>query len=454
MKKIPFLLIAILCCLVKAPFAQLQKIVGDKIIAQIDDKIILNSDIQGNASEEIWSKFLPECTFLEAQLIEKALVLEAGKDSISISDDELNAMLDKQIETFVIQYGSRQELEQIAGKSVYQLKEELREPFKERKLADEMRNKILENVKITPTGVKDYFEKIPKDSVKYYESEYEISQIIVYAKPNKDVEEYATNQLLEWKRQVESGQKKFEDLAKVYDQYPDSRDHAGQYNVNKNDEQWDPTWFTAIWKLRDGQISPVVKSRFGLHIIQMVSRAGDEAIIRHILLIPSVTQAEINDAKTKLDSIRAQLLTGNINFGAAVNKFSEDENGKNNGGQIISQDGSSFVTIDQLDKDMTIELKNMNPGDISKPLVYKDDRDRDAVRLIYLRARKDFHRENLKDDYDKIAQRALEQKKNHVLQKWFADHIPEFYVSVDKSFCNCVNLDPWLNAAKTCDAAQ
>ncbi|HVX51591.1 MAG TPA: peptidylprolyl isomerase, partial [Chitinophagaceae bacterium] len=388
----------------------------------------------------------PECSFMEGQLIQKALVIQAGKDSIPLSDDELDALLDNQIRAFILQYGSQQELELVAGKSVYQIKEDLRQPFKERKLADEMREKILSNVKITPTEVKDFFEKIPKDSLPYLESQLEINQIILYPKPNKDVEEYSINQLNEWKKQVESGKQKFDVLAKLYSMDPGSKDQGGQYSVNRNDKQWDPTWFAAIWKLKEGQISPVIKSKFGLHIIQMVSRAGDDAIVRHILLLPSVTATEIKAATEKLDSVRNQIIAGNLNFGAAVNKYSEDDNSKNNGGQIMGSDGSTMLTIDQLDKDLVLALKNMSPGDISKPIAYKDDRQRDAVRIIYLRTRTAPHVQNLKDDYNAIAQEALEHKKADVMQKWFKAHINTYYIDIDKSFNSCPNIAPWIAA--------
>lgn len=450
------MLLAVSVCFGTKTFAQTQKVVADKIVAQIGDKIILHSDIYNaiddyrRQAEATGTKVNlpphPECSFLEGQLIQKALVIQAGKDSIPLSDDELDALLDNQIRAFILQYGSQQELELVAGKSVYQIKEDLREPFKERKLADQMREKILSNVKITPTEVKDFFEKIPKDSLPFLESQLEINQIIVYPKPNKDVEQYSIDQLNEWKKEVESGKQKFDVLAKLYSMDPGSKDQGGQYSVNRNDKQWDPTWFAAIWKLKEGQVSPVIKSKFGLHIIQMVSRAGDDAIVRHILLLPTVTSKEIATATEELDSIRTQILAGRMNFGAAVNKFSEDENSKNNGGQVMAQDGSTMLTIDQLDKDMVVALKNMNPGDISKPLVYKDDRQRDAVRLIYLRTRTAPHVQNLKDDYNAIAQEALEHKKAEVMQKWFKDHINTYYINIDKSFNACANIAPWIQA--------
>lgn len=451
MKKIFFSLLAASLCIFTASFAQPQKVVADKIIAQIGDKIILNSDIQ-NAKIDYQRQgmTLPpnaDCNLIEGQLVQKALVIQAAKDSLPLSDDELDALLDNQIRNFILQYGSQQELETIAGKSVYQIKEDLRQPFKERKLADQMREKILGNVKITPTEVKDYFSRIPKDSLPYLESQLEINQIIVYPKSNRDVEDYATQQLQGWKQQVESGRQKFDAIAKLYSQDPGSAQQGGQYSVNRNDKQWDPIWFAAIWKLKEGQISPVIRSKFGLHIIQMVSRAGDDAVIRHILLLPSVTPAEIKDATAKLDSVRAQIQAGTLSFGAAVSKFSEDDNSKNNGGQVMAPDGSSFLTIDQLDKDMVVILKNMNPGDVSKPVAYKDDRQRDAVRIIYLRTRTEPHVQNLKDDYNSIAQIALDHKKGQIIQKWFKSHISTYYINIDKSFNACANIAPWIEAS-------
>lgn len=445
------------------PSGQSQKVVADKIIAQVGDKIILHSDIY-NAIEdykrqaEATGGKVPvppnaECQFMEGQLIQKALVIQAAKDSLPFSDDELDALLDNQIRNFIMQYGSQQELELIAGKSIYQIKEDLRQPFKERKLADQMREKILSNVKITPVEVKEFFNRIPKDSLPYLESQLELSQIIIYPKANKDVEEYSINQLNEWKKQVESGKQKFDVLAKLYTMDPGSRDQGGQYAVNRNDKQWDPAWFAAIWKLKEGQISPVIKSKFGLHIIQMVSRAGDDAIVRHILLLPSVTKEEIKQAVNTLDSVRTQVQAGLYTFGAAVSKYSEDENSKNNGGQVLGRDGSSFLTIDELDKDLVVALKNLNPGDISKPIVYKDDRQRDAVRVVYIRSRTEPHVQNLKDDYNTIAQYALEHKKSMVMQKWFQTHINTYYINIDKSFSGCVNIAPWFQAAASSNAS-
>ncbi len=453
-KRFSFFLIIFACGFLQMN-AQPKKIVADEIIAKVGDKIILKSDIDNAIADykregDVELPPNPDCAFLQGQLIQKILVLQAAKDSITINDDDVDALLDNQIRYFVNKYGSQDVLEQVAGKTVYQLKEDLRQPFTERQLADKMRNSILQNVKITPTEVKDYYDKIPKDSLPFYESELEVGQILIYPKSNPDVESYINNQLTDLKKQVESGQKKFADLARVYSQDPGSKDNGGQYSVNRNDKQWDPTFLAAAFKLKEGQVSPVIKTKFGLHIIQMVSRAGDDAVIRHILIIPSVTNTEITQAKQKLDSIRSKIIAGTLTFNEAVNKYSEDDNTKYNAGRITNpQTGSTSVSIDQLDKDLVVNLKNMKVTDITQPVNYTDDRGKVAVRIIYFISETQPHRENLKDDYDRVSQRALSEKKQQVLDTWFKQHISNFYIDIDPEYKKCSNLSEWLPSVST-----
>jgi peptidyl-prolyl cis-trans isomerase SurA len=432
-------------------FAQPKKAIADKIVAQVGDKIILRSDIH-NAVADIQRQGgqlppNPECALMEAQLMQKALVLQAEKDSLPVSDDDLDAQLDNQIRGYIQQYGSKEVLEEVAGKSVYQLKEDFREPFRERTLADQMRRKIIENVKITPNEVKAHFESIPKDSLPFYESELEVSEIVVYPKANRDVESYVSQELNEFKRQVEAGTKRFDLLAKQFTDDPGSKDAGGQYNINRNDKFWDPTFLAAAFKLKEGQVSPVVRTKFGLHILQMVSRAGDDAVIRHILKIPPVTEVEVKESMNKLDTVRAKLIAGTIQFGEAVAKYSEDEGSKFNGGQRQGRDGSSYVTIDQLDKETVFALQQMKVGEYSLPFGFVDERGRKAVRILHLKTRTQPHRENLKDDYSKISMRALEEKRASVLEKWFVQRVPNFYISIDKEFTGCEEIKQWAGSA-------
>ncbi len=432
--------------------AQPKKILADKIIAVVGDKIVLKSDVDNQISDMqrqgIEVPANARCLSLEQAMGVKALVLQAEKDSLPISDEEIAADIDNQIRGFINMYGSKEKLEEIAGRTLYQLKEDFKEGFRDRKLAGSMRNKIVENVRITPNEVKVYFDRIPKDSLAFYESEVEIGQIVLYPKASRDAEEYCIEQLKEFKQQLETGKRDMKTLAALYSDDPGSKDKSGQYEINRNEKQWDPTFLAKAFSLKEGQISSPFKSKFGYHIIQMVNRAGDDAVVRHILKIPQVTKTESKASIQKLDSIRAKLLTNSITFGEAVNKYSEDDASKFTGGMITNQEGGTSLTLDQLDKDMVIMMKILSLNEYSQPAEFTDQRGKKGVRIVYLKSKTDPHRENIKDDYNKIAQRALEEKKNDELEKWFAEKIPTYYIKIDDDFKGCEEMQKWLHGAE------
>lgn len=433
-------------------FAQTKKVIADKIIATVGDKIILKSDIDNSIHDmQRQGMQIPPnagCLLLQQALAMKALVLQAEVDSLPVSDEEINAEIDNKIRYFISVYGTKEVLEQIAGKSVFQLKEEFGPVFREQKLAQLERDKIVGDVKITPKEVEAYYSQIPKDSLKFYESQIEIGEIVVYPKASRDVETYAIDQLNGYKKEVENGSKKFEVLASLFTDDPGSKNNGGLYEINRNEKQWDPVFLSKAFSLKDGQISNVFKTKFGYHIIQMVSRRGDDATIRHILKIPQVSSIEIKAAEEKLDSIRTKLVDGTITFGEAVSKYSEDDNSKFTGGLISANDGSgsTLLTIDQLpDKDLVQMLEKLKVGEYSAPTEFADPTGKKAVRIVVIKSETEPHRENLRDDYDKVAQRALEEKKNDVLEEWFNKRIPTFYVNIEHNYQSCPELKSWVD---------
>lgn len=432
--------------------SQPKKVVADKIVAVVGDKVILKSDIDNSLidmqRQNIEIPPNARCAMLEQAMGIKALVLQAEKDSLPVTDEEVETIIDNKIRSFIAQFGSKDELEKVAGKTIYQLKEDFREPIRDQELARAMRNKVVDNVRITPKEVNEYFNKIPKDSLFYYESEVEISQIVVFPKAHRDAEEYAIEQLKNIKEQVESGKSDFASLASIYTMDPGSKETGGQYDVNRYSKELDPVWLGKAFTLKPGQVSNPFKTRFGYHIMQLVSRAGDDASVRHILIIPQVTSFELKEGKDKLDSIRDLLVAGKMDFGAAVAKFSDDESSKFTAGQITGRDGSTYVTIDQLDKDMVAMLKDLKVGQYSHPTEYVDERGRKGVRLVYLKTRTEPHRENLKDDYNRVAQRALEEKKNEVLEQWFNKKVKTYYILVDDEYKACPEMTRWMPEVK------
>ncbi|MEY2586276.1 MAG: hypothetical protein RLY11_125, partial [Bacteroidota bacterium] len=377
--------------------AQTAKLLADKIVAIVGDKIVLRSDLT-NYIDDIkrqGSEVPPnaECVLLEKMMQDKALILQAEKDSIPITDEDIEAELDQRVRYFIMQYGGKEAFEQIAGRTIYQVKEDFRKSIKEGRLAKAMREKIIENVKITPNEVRDYFQRIPKDSLPFYETELVIGQIVVHPKAGRELEKFAQDELADYRKQIEAGQKTFETMARLYSEDPGSKQTGGRYEINKNEKQWDPDFKNAAFRLKEGQISPIIKSKFGYHIIQMISRNGDDAVIRHILRIPQVLEEDIDITKSKLDSIRSKLIAGTLSFGEAVDKFSDDQNSKFTAG-IITGQGGNYVTIDELDKELVPYLDKLKVGDYSQPMVFKEDQEKIAVRIVNLQSKTEPHREN------------------------------------------------------------
>ena len=430
-------------------FSQTKRVLADKIIATVGDKIVLRSEIDNSISDmQRQGIDVPAnagCLILEQAMGIKALVLQAEKDSLPVTEDEVDADIDNRIRYYITQYGTKDILEQIAGKTVYQLREDMRQSVKEQKLAQAMRNKVVEDVKITPSEVKAYFETIPKDSLAFYESEIEVGQIVVYPKASRELEQYAIDQLKDYKQQAENGTKKFETLATLYTDDPGSKETGGRYDINKNEKTWDPIFLSKAFSLKEGQISNIFKTKFGYHIIQMISRSGDDASIRHILKIPQVSSIEVNEAKHRLDSVRSRLIAGTIKFPEAVSKYSEDDASKFTGGMVTAKDGTgnTFLSIDQLDKDLVVMLKDLKVGEYSQPTEFSDERGKKGVRIIEIITKSEPHRENMKDDYNKIASRALDEKKNTVLETWFNKKIADFYIDVDNEYKTCPEMLKW-----------
>lgn len=433
--------------------AQGKKIVADKIIATVGDKIILKSEIDNAILDAKRSnQIVPEnyeCFLLDQSMGMKALVLQAERDSLFVSDEDVEAQLDNRIRQWIGLYGSKEILEQVAGKTVFQLKEEFRPMIRDQEMAKNERNKIFADIRITPEEVAAYYNHIPKDSLKFYESELTIGQIVLFPKPSRDVETYIIDQLKEYKKEVEDGKRTFERLAQLYSDDPGTKASGGLFDLNRNDKNVDATFLAKAFGLKDGQISNVFKSQFGYHIIQMVSRRGDDATVRHILKIPQVSSIEINQAKEKLDSVRTLLNEGKITFGAAVDRYSEDKGSKFTGGLIANQENSTSVTYDELDKDLMLMVESLKIGQYSEPVEFTDYSGKKGVRIVHLVSRTEPHRENLKDDYDKIAARTLEEKQYDALDAWFAKHLSSFYINIAPEYMYCPEMGKWAEASAT-----
>lgn len=432
-----------------------QRMVADKIAAIVGDKIILNSDIEGelvNKQRQIPDGVLPAnaaCNTLQELIAQKVMVIQAERDSLPVSESDVDGTIDNRIRYFEQLYGSREKMKEVTGYSVYQLRERFRQPIKEGLLAKAMQDKITNSVKVTPSEVKRYFDGIPKDSLKFYESELEIGQLIIIPKATKEMEQYTIDRLNEIKKDVLAKKADFGRQAIMISEDPGTKENNGIYILNRTDKQWDPEFLAASFRLKENEISSPVKSQFGYHLIQCLKRQGDNITVQHILLKPLVGKADIAAAKVKLDSIRQLIVNGKMNFGDAVNKFSDEQMAKFTGGMLQNNvSGGTLITMDQLDQPseraIVMMLDTLKPGGISEPVQYVDEESKATqLRIVYLKTRTNPHRENLNDDYARIQQRTLKEKQEKAMEKWLQELIPTYYVHVDKSYAQCPTIATW-----------
>lgn len=436
-----------------------QKMVADKIAAIVGDKIVLRSDIEGemvNLQRSTVDNTLPPnapCMIMEQIIAQKVMVMQAERDSLPVSEQDVDGQIENRIRYFEDLYGSREKMKEVTGYSIYQLRERFRQPIKEGLLAKAMQDKITSSVKVTPSEVKKYFDAIPKDSLQFYESELEIGQIVIQPKATKEMDQYSIDRLLEFKKQVQEKTSDFGRLAILYSEDPGAKENKGVYILNRNDKQWDPDFLAASFRLKENEISSPIKSQFGYHLIQCIKRQGDNITVQHILLKPNVTRNDLAEATKKLDSIRLVILNGKMTFGEAVVKYSDLPMAKFDGGMLQNRmNGSSLITIDQLDqpseRDIVLLLDTLKPGGISKPMPYIDDQPggRNGVRIIYLKTRTHPHRENMTDDYARIQQRTLQIKQQEARDKWLREKIPTYYIHVEDEFKQCSHIAQWIGS--------
>ncbi|MGZ5220746.1 MAG: peptidylprolyl isomerase, partial [Chitinophagaceae bacterium] len=278
---------------------------------------------------------------------------------------------------------------------------------------------------------------------------YQIGQIIIYPKASRDMETYVVSELMNYKRQIENGTATFQSLAKRYSEDPGSKERGGEYQISRVDKSWDPAFVNAAFRLKEGQVSNPFKSKFGYHIVQLVQRNGDEAMVRHILRTPPVNEEEIAEATKTLDTVRKMLVAGTVDFNTAAGKYSDDETQKFAGPWLLNSRNETHVTIDEMDKSVVAVLDKVKVGEFSQPMAFTDERTtKKGARLFFVKSKSEPHRMNMRDDYNRISTAALEEKKFKALEKWLTTNISNHYIMLDQQEAACPALKKWADAAK------
>ena len=385
-----------------------------------------------------------KCMLLQQMILQKMLLEQAERDSVMVTDEDVEGQLENRLRYFISLYGSKEKLEQVSGKTIYQIKEENRDAIREQMVAEKLQGTIMENVKITPAEVEAFYKKIPVDSLPFFPATVEVGQIVIDPPVSPEMNDYAHAKLENIRKEIVDGNKTFEVAAGLYSDDPGSRDNGGRYDGVTRTGGFAPEFITAAFKLQNGEISPIIKTKFGYHIIQMINRKGDEADLRHILIKPELTSADFQSALHTLDSIRTLLVSGKMSFPEAVGKFSTDEAAKRTGGMIADPNtGVTVLDMTKLDAGMVILLDSLKQGDYSQPHIFLTDAHEQSCRIVYLRNRTTPHKANLHDDYARIQEVAMAQKKQLKMQQWVTAKLPSYYLKIAPEYQGCGVLHMW-----------
>ena len=447
-------LLTLLLLLVFAPLTHAQlgisrpkgQVLLDGIVVKVDNQIVLQSDVENIYAQELAraeGKPMPpdmKCKILQSLVLNKLMLARAEVDSVTVTDQRVNSEVDRRMAYFVQQIGSEKRLEEQYNKPIKSLKDDLRPQVKDQLTQQEMQQTITGKVSVTPREVAQYFSRVPKDSLPYFSTEVEVGQIVIPAQVNEKAKQAALAKLNDLRAQVLGGAD-FATLAKQYSEDPGSGKEGGYLGFFKRGELV-PEYEAASMKLEPGQLSPIVQSQFGFHLIQFIERKGNTYSTRHILLKPATGAADAGESAKTLVRLRRQILADSVSFAKAAKDNSADKNSSGNGGLLQNrQDGGSRLPLDKLDPAIFFTIDTMKVGHITPPLPYRTDDGKDAMRILWLKSNTPPHQANLEQDYQKIAAAALNEKRNKALDEWFLKNRGSVYLEIAPEYAQCKVLD-------------
>ena len=420
-------------------------VVLDKIIAKVDDYIVLKSELERSYLDYLQQGRVrseqAKCEILESLIVNKMLVARAEIDSVLVQDAEVQNNLQRRIEAIMQSVGgSRKQLEEAYGKTIEQIESELFEAIKEQMLVQRMQEEITVGMEVTPREVKKFFGRIHRDSLPYFSTEVQVAQIVREPKPSATQVRRAREKIMEIKELIEADVSTFETQARRYSE-DGSANQGGELPIYKRGEV-DPAFEAAAMTLEPGVLSEPVESQFGYHLIEVIWRRGNTFKTRHILVTAKPAVEDFLLAEDYLDSLRTQILNDSIEFQAAAKEYSHDQITSSNGGFFSDQQtGSIRVAVEALSPDIFFAIDTMKIGAISKPMRFQKQDGTYAYRILYYKEKIPPHLANLDRDYQKIALAALASKRNEKLNTWFLDAKDGIFIEIDTEYdhCNLIN---------------
>jgi peptidyl-prolyl cis-trans isomerase SurA len=441
--KLNFILLYLFLSFNLISFAQKEGKLLDQIVAVIGNQIIKQSDInsqlqqiQNQLKEQGDTTIISPCEILEDLVFEKLMLDQAQKDSIVVSEAQVEAELDRRIRFFVLQIGSEKKLEEYYGKSINSIKDEFRTSIKNQLLTQQMQQKISGNVTVTPAEVKAFFNRFPIDSLPFVNAEVEIGQIVIEPTISKEAKAAAKEKLNTLRERILKGEN-FSTLAILYSEDPGSARKGGELGLVPRGT-FVPEFEAAAYNLKQGEVSKIIETEFGYHILQLIERRGEQINVRHILITPKLDGSDLLRAKNKIDSVYAILKADTLSFAEVAMRYSDDKATKDNGGLIINpQTNTTRFEMNQIDPSLFFVIDKLKVGEYSEPQIFQTQGGKQAYRILYLKTRTEPHRANLKDDYQRLQEAALAFKQNEITRKWISKKLQTTYLRIIPEYTTC-----------------
>ena len=417
----------------------------DKIVATVGDEILLKSEIeaqylqyltQGNeSSSEI------RCNVVEDLLFQKLLINQAKLDSLEVTSDQVMSEVNNRIKYFENQLGSVEKLEEYFNKSLNEIESEIKNIVKEQLYAQKMQAKIVEDVKVTPQEAKTFYASLDNSLKPLVPTQIEVSQIVIKPVISDSQKNEIRKQLNGFRDRVNKGEN-FNVLATLYSDDQGSAVKGGELGfVNRGDLV--PEFERAAFRLKEGEVSEIVESQFGLHIIQLISRRGDQINVRHILKTVKPNSKAIQDANKRATELYHKLISKEISFEQAIIEYSDDES-KNNSGLILDPNSmSSLINFDNISSDFKIVVNDMQEGDISKPVIINFSDNKDLFRIIKINKRIESHIANVVDDFNYVKELTINNKKEKITLEWVNNKINKTYINLNENLLECNFRNNW-----------
>jgi peptidyl-prolyl cis-trans isomerase SurA len=418
----------------------------DKVIAKIGSEVILLSEVEeefayAKSKDPSVSESI-KCTIIDNMIANKLIVYHAKVDSVDITDEEVEAQLDYRMSSVLQQMnGDEAFFEEYYGANVEQMKDRYRDDQRQKILSDKMQAKLMSEIDITPKEVKAFYDNVHVDSLPYFKSELEISEIVMVPVVNDDQRKIALDKILDIKNKITSGEMTFGAAATKFSQDPGSAIREGDLGFAKRGS-YVPEFEAAVFTMSKDELSDPIETKFGFHIIQLIERRGNSVRARHVLIKPEITDADLQLTKNKLDSIRTLIAVDSMKFEAGVKNHSDKNVPSYSFSGRVKNDNtnSTFFAADELDPDTYFAVFDLKPGQLSKVLEIQMPTGEKAFRIIQLNSKSKPHKASISEDFDKLTNFAKNSKKNEFFMDWLKDKRKNTYIQIDDLFKTCENL--------------